>query len=67
MPDITEIKLEQKMSDIEAVSVIQKIRGCHYDDKCKMECEKCPCNFTVEQLHEVLQRAAEALRERGKA
>lgn len=42
------------MSDVEAIKVINKIRGCRYDEKCKMECEKCPCNYTDEELHEAL-------------
>lgn len=62
MPDIKEVK----MTDLMAVSVIQKIRGCHYDENCNMKCESCPCNFSVEELHEALGRATEALRERNK-
>ena len=54
------------MSDLEAVKVINRIRGCRYDEGCKMECEKCPCNYTDEELHEALGRAAESLRERCK-
>ena len=54
------------MSDLEAVKVINRIRGCRYDEKCKMECEKCPCQYTDEKLHEALGRATEALRERNK-
>ena len=54
------------MSDVEAIKVINKIRGCRYDEKCKMECDKCPCNYTDEELHEALGRATECLKERGK-
>ena len=54
------------MSDLEAVKVINKIRCCRYDEVCKFECDKCPCNYTDAELHEALSRAAECLRERGK-
>lgn len=54
------------MSDLEAIKVINKIRACHYDEKCKMECDKCPCNFTVEELHEALGRATRCMEERVK-
>ena len=64
MPDIREVKV--KMSDLEAVKVINKIRACRYDEVCKFECDKCPCNYTDEELHEALGIAAECLRERGK-
>ena len=64
MSDIREVKV--KMSDLEAVKVINRIRGCRYDEGCKMECQKCPCNYTDEELHEALGRAAECLKERCK-
>ena len=54
------------MSDLEAVKVINKIRCCRYDEVCKFECEKCPCHYTDEELHEALGRATESLKERGK-
>lgn len=59
MPDIREVKV--KMSDSEAIKVINRIRGCRYDERCKMECEKCPCNYTDEELHEALGRATKSL------
>lgn len=54
------------MSDLEAITVINHIRGCRYDERCSMECENCPCNYTDEELHEALGRATNALKERGK-
>lgn len=54
-----------KMTDEEAVKVINRIRACRYDEKCKFECEKCPCNYTDEELHEALRRGSEALKERS--
>jgi len=53
------------MSDIEAINIINKIRGCRYDEGCKLQCENCPCNYTNEQLHEALSRATKALTERN--
>lgn len=54
------------MSDIEATTIINKIRGCHYDQNCSMNCENCPCNFSENELHEALGRATQALKERNK-
>lgn len=54
------------MSDVEAIKVINKIRACRYDENCKFECEKCPCNYTDEELHEALGRATRVLEERSK-
>lgn len=50
------------MSNEEAVSIINKIRGCRYDDVCKMNCQNCPCNYTDEELHEALAMATKALK-----
>lgn len=53
-------------TDAEAVKILNKIRACRYDEKCKMECEKCPCNYSDEELHEAIARATQALKERRK-
>lgn len=50
MSDIREIK----MTDSEAIKVINRIRGCFYTRECGMQCESCPSNFTEEELHEAL-------------
>lgn len=52
------------MQDLEAVRIINKIRGCRYTANCSMNCQNCPSNYSDEELHEALKIANDCINER---
>ena len=52
------------MQDLEAVRIINKIRGCRYTVNCSMNCQNCPSNYSDEELHEALKIANDCINER---
>ena len=54
------------MSDVEAIKILTRVRGCRFTDDCKCNCEECVHNYTNEELGEAISTAIDSLLERSK-
>lgn len=42
------------MSNLEAISVLCRMMACRLDNRCQLNCENCPSNYSEEEMMDAL-------------